>query len=110
MASQKLLNKIDPTGNSQLNSIQRLLVAERDSFLELAPHPTFEAKSWDLCTILDMIENFLSLDAFKRGEEWGLNVLVKCNCPGCHNLTHKDATCQHNVLLSMLGDPNFTIP
>ena len=44
---QKLLYRIDPTGDMALNAFQGHLVNERESYLKLVPNPTTEAKSWD---------------------------------------------------------------
>ena len=106
MPSQSLLNRIDPTGDLPRDQFLRLMMAERDMFMKLVPHPNDEARSWDLRTILDVSESFRVLVPFRGGEEWSPFVLAKCSCPGMH----KDAACHHSLLMSMLANPDSTIP
>ena len=58
MASQKLLKKIDPTGDMPLATFQGHLVTEQDNYMKPVLTPNNEARAWDLSTILDVLENF----------------------------------------------------
>ena len=59
---KKLLKRIDPTGDMPLGTFLGHLVTERDNYMELAPVPNNEARTWDLSTILDVLENFKSME------------------------------------------------
>ena len=84
MASQKLLKRIDPTGDMPLGTFRGHLTTERDNYMKLVPTPHMEARTWDLSTILDVLENFKSLEALRTGQEWGPCVLTKCSCESVH--------------------------
>ena len=106
VASQKLLKRIDPTGDMPLAVFQGHLVTERDNYMKLVPSPDNEARTWDLSTILEVLENFKSLEVLRAGQEWGPHVLTKCSCDS----THLHACCHHSVLMWLLANPEHRIP
>jgi len=103
--SQKLLNSVDPTGDMPRNAFYREMTKARELYQSLVPVGTGEARSWDLPSILDVLESFHTVHALKADERWG-DILGKCSCAACH----KDCVCQHTVLLTLLGNRGMTIP
>ena len=106
MASQRLLKRIDPTGDMPLATFLRHVTTERENYMKLVPNPSTEARSWDLSTVLDVLENFKSLEALRAGQEWGLCVLTKCSCESAH----LHGCCHHSVLMWLLANPEHRIP
>ena len=84
------------------------LVTERDNYMKLVPTPNNEARSWDLSTVLDVLENFKSLEALQAGQEWGPCVLTKCSCESVH--LHGCCHHWHSVLMWLLANPEHCIP
>ena len=106
MSSQKLLERIEPTGDMVLQAFLGHLATERDNYLKLLPRPNNEAMAWDLATILDVLENFKSLEALRAGQEWDPNVITKCSC----DTAHLHTCCHHSVLMWLLANAEHRIP